>query len=96
MRRRMNLCFLSLPNSIWELITHLAFHPQGDWLLGAGGDMKGVFLFIDAATGKIIREEPAATHFHKFVLDVDASGTRTHRGKPIGVRGVRRESGEHC
>ena len=24
----------------------------------------------------IIREEPAATHFHKFVLDVDASGTR--------------------
>jgi WD40 repeat protein len=51
------------------LITHLAFHPQGDWLLGAGGDAKGLFMFLDVAAGKVIREESAATHFHKFALD---------------------------
>lgn len=58
------------------LITHLAFHPQGDWLLGAGGDAKGLFMFIDVVAGKIIREEPAAAHFHKFVLD--ETGTRIY------------------
>jgi WD40 repeat protein len=51
------------------LITHLAYHPQGDWLLGAGGDSKGLFMFLDITGSKILREEPAPTHFHRFTLD---------------------------
>ena len=56
------------------LITHLAFHPQGEWLVGAGGDGKGLLFFLDVTTGKILREEGALTHFHKFAMD--ETGTR--------------------
>ncbi len=58
------------------LITHLAYHPQGDWLLGAGGDSKGLFMFLDISGNKILREEPAATHFHKFTIT--ETGTRIY------------------
>lgn len=56
------------------LITHLAFHPQGEWLVGAGGDSKGLVMFFDVVSGKILREEAGATHFHKFTLA--ETGTR--------------------
>ncbi|PHX93357.1 MAG: hypothetical protein CK546_09000 [Pedosphaera sp.] len=58
------------------LITHLVFHPQGDWLLGARGDGKGLFMFLDVATGKVLREEAVSNHFHKFALD--ERGTRIY------------------
>ena len=58
------------------LITHLVFHPQGDWLLGAGGDGKGLFMFFDVASGKVLREEAVSNHFHKFALD--ETGTRIY------------------
>ncbi len=51
------------------LITKLAFHPQGDWLVGAGGDSKGALVFFDAAGAKTLREESVAMHVHRFVTN---------------------------
>jgi WD40 repeat protein len=51
------------------IIEHLASHPRGDWLLGAGGANDGFFLFFDLKTKKAIRQEKAAMHVHTFVLD---------------------------
>ena len=56
------------------LISHLAFHPQGEWLLGMGGEHKGLLMCFDVATGKVLREEAVSNHFHKFALD--ETGTR--------------------
>jgi WD40 repeat protein len=54
------------------IIEHLAFHPQGDWLLGGGGANDGFFLFFDVKTNKAIRQEKAAMHVHTFTLDEKA------------------------
>jgi len=58
------------------LINDLAFHPSGEWLLGAGGDGKGALLFIDVAQMKVARDEAAPAHVHRFVLN--AAGNRIH------------------
>jgi hypothetical protein len=54
------------------IIEHLAFHPQGDWLLGGGGANDGFFLFFDLKANKAIRQEKAAMHVHDFALDEKA------------------------
>jgi WD40 repeat protein len=54
------------------IIEHLAFHPQGDWLLGGGGANDGFFLFFDLKANKALRQEKAAMHVHAFVLDEKA------------------------
>ncbi len=51
------------------IIEHLAFHPEGDWLLGGGGANDGFFLFFDLKTNKAVRQEKAAMHIHEFALD---------------------------
>jgi WD40 repeat protein len=51
------------------LVEHLAFHPKGDWLLGAGGANDGFFLFLDLKTKKVSRQEKAAMHVHAFALN---------------------------
>ncbi len=51
------------------LVAHLAFHPGGDWLMGTGGDGKGLLLFLDVATKKILREDTLPMHTHKFLLE---------------------------
>jgi len=51
------------------LIEHLAFHPQGDWLLAAGGDHKGMTIFFDVANKSVIREDQAPMHVHSFALN---------------------------
>jgi WD40 repeat protein len=51
------------------ILSHLAFHPKGDWLLGGGGANDGFFLFFDLKENKAIRKEKAAMHVHDFVLD---------------------------
>ncbi len=53
-------------DKIKGLITRLAFHPKGDWLVGAGGDSKGGLVFFDAAGTKTLREESVPMHVHKF------------------------------
>ncbi len=51
------------------LVEHLAFHPKGDWLIGAGGANDGFVLFFDLKAKKAIRHEKAAMHIHAFALD---------------------------
>lgn len=51
------------------LVEHLAFHPKGDWLIGAGGANDGFVLFFDIKAKKAIRQAKAAMHIHDFALD---------------------------
>jgi len=51
------------------LVEHLAFHPEGNWLLACGGDHKGFSLLIDPATQKILHEAKAPFHVHDFALN---------------------------
>lgn len=50
------------------LVERLAFHPQGQWLLGCGGDHGGFAIVIDPATRKIAYEGKAPFHVHDFAL----------------------------
>jgi WD40 repeat protein len=51
------------------LVNRLAFHPQGDWLLGAGGAGDGFLLFFDLKAKKVLRQEKAPAHVHDVVLN---------------------------
>jgi WD40 repeat protein len=53
------------------LVNKLAFHPQGDWLLGAGGAGNGFFIFFDLKANKVRKEE--ATKFHVHAVALSAS-----------------------
>ena len=51
------------------LIERLAFDPQGQWILGAGGDHGGFINFYTLADGKLAKQEKFGTHIHSFVLN---------------------------
>jgi WD40 repeat protein len=51
------------------LVEHLAFHPQGDWLLAAGGAGDGFLMFFDLKAKKVLRQEKAAMHIHDAALN---------------------------
>lgn len=51
------------------LIEKLVFHPQGDWLLAAGGDSGGHLQFLQLAESKVLKAEKAPTHLHDLVVD---------------------------
>jgi WD40 repeat protein len=46
------------------LVNRLAFHPQGDFLLGAGGAGNGFFVFFDLKNNKVVKEENVRFHVH--------------------------------
>ncbi len=50
------------------LIEFLAFHPNGDWLLAAGGGDKGILAFIDPAEKRLAEEKEAPMHIHKIAF----------------------------
>lgn len=54
------------------LVERLIFHPQGDWLLAAGGDHGGFIQFYNLADGKIIKQDKAPMHVHDVVLNESA------------------------
>jgi WD40 repeat protein len=51
------------------IINRLAFHPQGEWLLGAGGAGTGFFVFIDLKKNKVTKEEAVKFHVYAAVLN---------------------------
>jgi WD40 repeat protein len=53
------------------LVEQLTFHPQGDWLLGAGGAGDGFLLFFNLQDKKVVRQEKVAMHVHSFALNED-------------------------
>jgi len=54
------------------LVNHLEFHPQGDWLLGAGGATDGFLIFFNLRTSKVLREEKVAMYVHHTLLNETA------------------------
>ena len=46
----------------------MQFHPQGDWLLGAGGAGDGFLLFFDLKSNKVLRQDKAAMHVHDVAV----------------------------
>lgn len=56
------------------LVEHLEFHPQGDWLLAAGGAGDGFLTFFDLKAKKALRQEKVAMHVHDATLN-EASDT---------------------
>jgi WD40 repeat protein len=51
------------------LVEHLEFHPQGDWLLAAGGANDGFLMFFDLKGKKVLRQEKVAMHVHGATLN---------------------------
>jgi WD40 repeat protein len=51
------------------LIERIAFEPQGQWLVAAGGDHAGFINFYTPADGKIIKQEKFPAHVHSFVMN---------------------------
>jgi WD40 repeat protein len=51
------------------LIERIAFDPQGQWIVAAGGDHSGFINFYTPADGKIIKQEKYGTHIHSFVVN---------------------------
>jgi WD40 repeat protein len=51
------------------LVNHLEYHPQGEWLLGAGGAGDGFFLFFDLKAKKILRQEKVPMHVHDLTVN---------------------------
>jgi WD40 repeat protein len=52
------------------LVTSLRFHPQGDWLLAAGGGKDFVW-FLDLAAQKIAHEHKAPMFVHAVAFNDD-------------------------
>jgi WD40 repeat protein len=51
------------------IVNRLAFHPQGDWLVGAGGANNGFLLFFDLKANKVLRQEKANPHLHTVAVN---------------------------
>jgi len=57
-------------NSFKGLVESLAFHPNGDWLVAAGGDNSGFLMFFDLADStKAFRDEKAPMHVHSIKVN---------------------------
>jgi WD40 repeat protein len=50
------------------IVNRLAFHPAGDWLVGAGGANNGFLLFFDLKANKVLRQEKVTVHLYSAAL----------------------------
>jgi len=57
-------------NSFKGLVESLVFHPNGQWLVAAGGDQNGFLMFFDVGdTKKSMRDEKAPMHIHACAVN---------------------------
>jgi WD40 repeat protein len=54
------------------LVEQLQFHPQGDWLLAAGGAGDGFLMFFNLKDRKAVRQEKVPMHVHGFTINEPA------------------------
>jgi WD40 repeat protein len=54
------------------LVESLVFHPQGDWLLAAGGYSDGFFMFFDLGSKKVMQQEKVPFYVHDLALNENA------------------------
>lgn len=59
------------------IVNHLAWAPDGSWILGAGGAGEGFLTFLDGKTKKPVRQEKLPMHAHDFALSDDATSLIT-------------------
>ncbi len=67
------------------LTERLVFHPNGDWLLGAGGYTDGFVAFFDLAAKKIIAQEKVPLYIHDFELNEESDTAYAVGHKKIAV-----------
>ena len=51
------------------IVNRLAFHPNGDWLVAAGGANNGFLLFFDLKANKVLRQETVTPHLHTVAVN---------------------------
>ena len=56
------------------LVEQIAFDPDGQWLLGAGGDHGGFVSFYNLKDGKLIHQLKAPMHVHQFAMNEEHNG----------------------
>lgn len=54
------------------LVEHLTFGPDGNWLIGVGGDNGGLIQIYDLEAKKVVKSEKAPMHVHAAVLNETA------------------------
>jgi WD40 repeat protein len=67
------------------LVNRLAFGPNGDWLLAAGGAGNGFFVFFDLKGKKVRKEESVKFHVHSIALneEMDTLYAVGHNGAAV-------------
>jgi WD40 repeat protein len=55
------------------LVEQLVFHPEGQWLIGLGGDNGGFWQLYDLAEKKVAKSEKAPMHIHAAASSDDAT-----------------------
>ena len=56
-------------NDLKGLVERLIYARAGNWLLATGGDNGGFVIFLDPATGQVIKQEKAPTHIHDAIVN---------------------------
>jgi WD40 repeat protein len=51
------------------LTEQILFHPEGKWVLGAGGDHGGIYTFYDLEKNEVIKQDKAPMHIHSLAMD---------------------------
>jgi len=59
---------ISADSKLKGLVEQIAFAPDGDWFVGAGGGNGGLVVFGQATTGKIVFQDTAPMHVHGLAM----------------------------
>jgi WD40 repeat protein len=68
-----------LDDKVKGLVERLEFHPDGHWLIAAGGDNAGFLMVLDLKTKAVLFQEKAPMHIHDTSFD-ESSGTLVAAG----------------
>ena len=69
---------------------YLGFHPQGDWLLAAGGtDKDGFLTFYDLTAKKVLAQEKASMYVHDIALNEKGDTIYAVGHRKIAVLGLK-------
>jgi WD40 repeat protein len=72
------------------LVEFLGFHPQGDWLLAAGGgDKDGFLMFLDLASKKVLAQVKAPMYLHGVALSETGETIYAAGHRKVAVFGMK-------
>jgi WD40 repeat protein len=67
------------------IVNRLAFHPEGDWVVGAGGAGNGFLIFFDLKANKVVKEEAVKFHVHAIAVGEGAETLYAAGHQALGV-----------